>query len=92
MKNPLVKGGFFIDLRDYFDIFGLWTFLAGTFSEGDCLAFFQCFETIALDAAKVHEQVSTAIAANESISLAFVKPLNGTGDFVRHCSVQTFVE
>ena len=60
-------------------------------SKSHCLTFFEGFKAIALDAAEVYEQISAAVAADESITFAFVKPFNCAVDLVRHCNFETFV-
>jgi hypothetical protein len=65
-----------------FDVFGLWTFLAYTFGEGDRLAFFQGFKPGTDDIAEVNEQVCTTVTADETITFTFVEPFNGSAQLV----------
>lgn len=65
-----------------FDVFGLRTFLTYTFSEGDGLAFFQGFKPGTDDIAEMNEQICTTVTADETITLAFVEPFDGSTQFV----------
>mgnify|MGYP003611767478 CR=1 FL=1 len=68
-----------IDLLSRVNVACLLAFLAGGDVKGDLLAFFEGFETIALDCGKMGEEIFTAlIRCNKAKALGIVKPLDCT--------------
>jgi len=63
-------------------VFSLWTFLALAFGKADLLAFVQCTKTFAGNITKVYKKIGATFASDETITLAFVEPFNGSGKFV----------
>ena len=63
----------------------LHTLLAFLSHEGNGLAFFQAFETVAFDSFEVYEQVVTAtLRSDEAEAFFIVEPFNGAGLAIRH--------
>ena len=65
---------------DSHHIFGLWAFLAVSDGEFYYLAVGEGFEPVTLDGAEVYEDVGAVLSLDETKSLGFVEPFDGTGD------------
>ncbi len=62
--------------RRLHDFVGLGTFVSLHDLELDVVAFLQALVTIALDGAVVHEDIRTVFAADESVALGVIEPLD----------------
>jgi hypothetical protein len=87
IKKPLMlpsgvfqSTGLLLDLH----FVSLHAFLALHSDKADFLAFFQALETVALDCAKMHEQIRAAFLRDETKPFLVVKPLYGTVLTIRH--------
>lgn len=66
-------------LRGFY-VFSLWAFLALTFGERYRLTFSQSTEAVAADTTEMNKEVGAAFTADETITFAFIEPLNGSCD------------
>ena len=66
--------------------FSLWTFLALTYSELNCLAVSQRFEAVSFDSTEVYKHVRTIFLLNKTKTFGLVKKFNLTGNTIRHKS------
>lgn len=66
-------------------LFSLHTFLTASGHVGNSLAFFQAFETVALDGFKVNEEIIAAVSrGNEAEAFLIVEPFDGASFAICH--------
>ena len=81
MPNPPVGGlglrrVIRIQLFNFRDVIGLWTFLTLRDVELHCVAFLQGLEPLALDGGVVNEDVRPPILADEAVTLGVIEPFH----------------